>query len=373
MSCCPHCKIDLANEPIIDICKRQVFDIPEVKRPLVTEHQFEVKYCPKCKKRVRKKSNELAKAPVQYGPNMKAVVAYLNIHNLIPENRVAQIMGDLFGMPISVATVENFSKTCAANVGQVVKRIEENLKIAPIKGADESGLRVAGKLFWLHTLSSEECVYYYATEKRGDIKKDLEGVVVHDGFISYYNLENVQHALCNAHHLRELKAVVEIDKELWAKSMMCLLKLGHRVMQNSPQNITIQWLTKFKKLYDLIINKALSYHENLGVLKKPKRRRVKRRHGHNLALRLQKYDDNVLRFLSNPKVPFTNNQAEQSLRMIKVKQKISGCFRTAEGASTFLTIRSYTATAQRQGVKTLDALTHLFQGTPFLFVQKSTG
>ena len=113
--------------------------------------------------------------------------------------------------------------------------------------------------------------------------------------------------------------------------------------------------------------------KSLGVLKKPKRGRVKRRPGHNLVLRLQKYDEDVLRFLSNPEVPFTNNQAEQSLRMIKVKQKISGCFRTIEGANKFLTVRSYTATTQKQGIKTLEALTHVFQGTPYSFVRKSAG
>ena len=371
ISCCPHCNVDLTEEPVVDICKRQLFDIPEIKKSFVTEHQFEIKRCPRCKKRVTTKCNEHAKAPVQYGPNMKAVVSYLNMHNLIPKKRTAQIMGDLFGVPISVATVENFSKTCAANVKQVVEQIETNLEVAPVKGADESGIRVAGKLSGLHTLSSEQCVYYYATEKRGDIKKDLEGVVVHDGFTSYYKLENVQHALCNAHHLRELKAVVEIDKEPWARSMIRLLKIGNRTVEQDPQDITVEWLTKFKKLYDLIISKALSYHENLGVLKKPKRGRVKRRPGHNLALRLQKYDKDVLRFLSNPEVPFTNNQAEQSIRMIKLQQKISGCFRTAEGADKFLTVRSYTATAQKQGIKPLEALIHIFRGKPFSFFQKS--
>jgi len=197
-------------------------------------------------------------------------------------------------------------------------------------------------------------------------------VVVHDGFVSYYKLKGVQHALCNAHHLRELKAIAEIDKEPWARSMIRLLKLGNRTVEQNPQNITIQWLTKFKKLYNLIINKALFYHENLEVLKKPKRGRVKRRHGHNLALRLQKHVDEVLLFLSNPAVPFTNNQAEQSLRMIKVKQKISGCFRTIEGANKFLTVRSYTATAQKQDVKIIDALTDVFRGAPLLFAQQST-
>jgi len=372
VNCCPHCKIDLTNEPVIDICKRQEFDVPEIKKPLVTEYQFEIKRCPQCKKKIIAKDDSYPKAPVQYGPKAKAVVSYFNVHNLIPKKRTAQIMGDLFGMPISVATVENFSKACVAKIEQVVEQIETDLKAAPIKGADESGIRVAGKLFWLHTLGSEQCVYYYVTEKRGDIKKDLKGVVVHDGFVSYYKLEDVQHALCNAHHLRELKAVTQIDKEPWAKSMARLLKVGKNTVEQNPQNITIEWLTKFKKLYDLIISKALSYHENLGVLKKPKRGRAKRRPGHNLVLRLQKYEEDVLRFLSNPDVPFTNNQAEQSIRMIKVKQKISGCFRTAEGADQFLTVRSYTATAQKQGIRILDALTHAFKGVPLLLAQKST-
>jgi len=154
--------------------------------------------------------------------------------------------------------------------------------------------------------------------------------------------------------------------------MARLLKVGKNTVEQNPQNITIEWLTKFKKLYDLIISKALSYHENLGVLKKPKRGRAKRRPGHNLVLRLQKYEEDVLRFLSNPDVPFTNNQAEQSIRMIKVKQKISGCFRTAEGADQFLTVRSYTATAQKQGIRILDAPTHAFKGVPLLLAQKST-
>jgi len=369
ISCCPHCKIDLTDKPVIDTCKRQVFDIPEIRQPIVTEHQFEIKHCPQCDKKVTIKDNGLVKAPVQYGPNVKAAISYLNIYNLIPENRVAKIMDDLFGMPISVATIENISKTCATNVEQVVEQIEKHLKKASVKGADESGIRIADKLHWLHTLSNNRYVYYRAAEKRGDIGKNLEGVVVHDGFTPYYKLENVQHALCNAHHLRELKAVVEIDKELWARSMTRLLLLGCCTVQKNPQNITIQWLTKFKKLYNQIISKGLAYHENLGVLKKPKRGRVKRRPGHNLLLRLQKHSDDVLRFLSNPEVPFTNNQAEQSLRMIKVKQKISGCFRTLDGANNFLTVRSYTATAQKQGFKTIDALSCIFKGTPLSLVQ----
>jgi transposase len=364
-TCCPHCKTDLTDAPVIDICKRQIFDIPEIKRPLVTEHQFEIKCCPGCRKQVKTQVNEDLKAPVQYGPKTKAVVSYLNIHNLIPENRVTQIMDSLFGMPMSDATVENISKTCVANINQIVNQIGEYLKTVPVKGADESSIRIAGKTYWLHTLCNEEFVHYRVSEKRGDVPQNLTGVVVHDHFISYYaKMENIQHALCNAHHLRELKAVVEIDKEPWAKNMIRLLLLGHQKIQQNDGNISMQWLTSFKNLYDKIIEKAIAFHEKLDAFKKPSRGRIKRRPGHNLLLRLKNRVDDVLRFLNNPKVPFTNNGAEQSLRMIKVKQKVSGCFRTFDGAKNFLIVRSYTATAQKQGFKIIDALMYAFLGTP---------
>jgi len=367
---CPHCNADLTDAPVIDICKKQVFDIPEMKKPFVTEHQFEIKRCPGCRKKVKIQQNNNIKAPVQYGPRTKAIVSYLNIHNLIPENRVAKIMSGLFGMPISEATVENVAKKCVANIGCVVGQVEKYLKFAPVKGADESGIRIAGKTHWLHTLCSDQAVHYRVSEKRGDIPKDLVGAVVHDHFISYYaKLENVQHALCNAHHLRELKAVIEIDKEPWARNMRRLLLVGHRFAEQKRLDINSQWLARFKKLYDQIIIRGLSFHENLGVFKKPSRGRIKRRPGHNLLLRLKNRSDDVLRFLSNPEVPFTNNQAEQALRMIKVKQKISGCFRTLEGAKNFLTVRSYTATAKKQGFKTLDALTCVFQEAPLLLAK----
>jgi transposase len=189
---------------------------------------------------------------------------------------------------------------------------------------------------------------YRVSEKRGDVSIISSGVVTHDHFVSYYSkLDGVQHSLCNAHHLRELKAVVEIDKEPWAKSMIRLLLFGHVKVQQDPQNITDDWLSRFRKIYDNIIASGLLLHENLGLLSKPKRGRVKRRPGHNLLLRLKNRSDDTLRFLYNLDVPFTNNAAEQSLRMIKVKQKVSGCFRTTDGAKDFLTVRSYTATAKK--------------------------
>ena len=368
VSCCPHCETDLTNVPVSNTFTRQVFDIPKIKKQ-VTEHQFEVKCCPKCCNKVKHQKANQIKAPVQYGHNVKAFVSYFHMYHLIPGDRTAQMMSECFDMPMSVATVEKIGKTCSTNVNQIVEEIEARLKKVPVKGADESGVRIDGKTRWLHTLCSDQLVHYRASDKRGDVPTELEGVVIHDHFAPYYSkMNDVQHALCNAHHLRELKAVIEIDKEEWAKSMWRLLLLANRFAQQNEHGIPIEWLARLKNLYDQIILRGLAFHEKIGVLSKPKRGRVKRRPGHNLLLRLKKRSDDVLRFLHEPQIPFTNNQSEQALRMIKVKQKISGCFRTFEGARNFLTVRSYTATAQKQGFTILDALTRAFQGTPLSFV-----
>lgn len=362
---CPRCNTDLTNTPVIDVCKKQVFDIPEIVKPIVTEHQFEVKCCPCCRKRVKTQKSEAFKAPVQYGTRAKAVVSYLNIHNLIPVNRVVQIMKSVFGTPISEATVENTIKECAANVEPIVEQIKKRLKMATVKGVDESGFRIDGKTLWAHTLSNDNFTHYRASEKRGDIPIDLEGIVVHDHFVSYYaKMEKAQHALCNAHHLRELKAVEEIDKEPWARDMARLLLFGHNFVQQKPQDITPEWLARYERIYVQIICKGIAFHEKLGVFKKPPRGKNKRRPGHNLLLRLQGRADDVLRFLHDQNVPFTNNQSEQALRMIKVKQKVSGGFRTKDGATNFFTVRSYTATAQKQGYDVLGALFQAIRATP---------
>ena len=185
------------------------------------------------------KANGIAEAPVQYSPNIKALVTYLHTYNLIPVDRITQIIYDLYGLRISEATVVAIIETCATNVSVTVEKIEEQLKSAPVKGSDETSLRVAGKTNWLHTLCNELLVHYRFSEKRGDVPKGLTGIVVHDHFVSYYaQLDKVSHALCNAHHLRELKAVAEIDKESWAKNMIRLLRLGYHFATEKRSDIT---------------------------------------------------------------------------------------------------------------------------------------
>lgn len=368
ITCCPECKMDLKNVPVASISKRQVFEVPEIKR-VVTEHQFEVKFCPGCHKKVEFPKDDFAKAPAQYGNRAMSIMSYLNAHHLVPEERVTQVMQDVFQLPISVATVESSMRTCSKNVESVVEKIEEKLKKAPVKCTDETSVRIDKKINWVHTLSNENFTHYRVSEKRGDIAKELTGVVTHDHFAPYYAQlgEDVEHSLCNAHHLRELKAVSEIDKEPWARRMIRLLLFGYSTTQQNPQSITSEWLVRYKKLYFKIICEGLEYHDKLGPLKKPARGRIKRRTGHNLLLRLKDCSDDTLRFLFDPNVPFTNNNAEQALRMVKVKQKTSGCFRTRDGAESFLNVRSYTSTAQKQGVNVFDAINSAFKKSPIDF------
>lgn len=366
---CPECKTDLTHIPVSNVIKRQVFDIPKIIKPIVTEHQFEVKHCPGCYKKIEATKNQFIATPVQYGDEVKTAVAYFNIQNLIPVDRVANIIRDIFGLNMSVATVENITQSCSNLVKQTVKKVEDCVKKSTVKGADESSIRINGKNSWLHTLCNNQLVHYRISEKRGDIPKDLSGVVVHDHFAPYYSQlgDDLDHSLCNAHHLRELKAVVEIDKEPWARNMIRLLLLGHSETQQKHKNITDIWIKRFRKIYDKIVADGLLFHEKLGPLRKLNRGRIKRRPGHNLLLRLKTRADDTLRFLSSKDVPFTNNLAEQSLRMIKVKQKVSGCFRTFDGAKKFLSVRSYVATAQKNGFKPVDALRYAFQNKPLDF------
>lgn len=365
---CPNCNQDLASVPVGAVHKKQIFDVPEIKKPIVTEHRFVEKRCPGCDMVIISPTHEFIKAPVQYGPKAKATVAYLNVHNLIPTERVSQIMGDIFGMPMSVATVEKILQTCAAKTQSVVAEIEKALKAAPSKGADESGFRINGKTQWAHTLCNEKFVHYHASEKRGDVPKDSTGTIIHDHFQPYYSrLNGVQHALCNAHHLRELKAAWEIDKEQWAKNMTRLLLIGHQLVAQNHSGISPGWNAKFEKLYHKIIAAGLAFHDKLDPLQQSSRGRTKRRPGHNLLLRLQSRANDVLRFLYDPAVPFTNNESERSLRMIKVKQKISGGFRTVDGADDFFTIKSYTATAQKHGFPVYGAIFQAFYGAPVNF------
>ena len=354
VTACPHCAADLHAVAVRRIIKRQVFELPE-PRVEVTEHRAEVKHCPGCGKEMMGVFPSGVSAPVQYGSRVASHAIYYLHQQLIPEDRLQMLFEDLHSLPISTATLATMSARFAGEAAPVLDTVEAELRDAPVKHLDETGLRVAGKQHWLHGMGNDNATHYRVEEKRGAIPQGLSGTIVHDHFKSYYTLAGVIHALCGEHILRELLGLIEIEKEPWAKLMSRLLlvvcRLSHR-KEVLPGRVS--WI---RRLYDKIVAQAIAFHEAQPALKSTVTRgRKKRRPGHNLAIRLRDYKDDVLRCLADPSVGFTNNQAEQDLRMMKVKQKISGAFRTLAGARIFATIRSVLSTARKRGINVLQAI-----------------
>lgn len=363
-SSCSGCGCSLIQSPIISRIKRQVFDIPEPSIE-VTEHRVEIKECPRCQRKAEGQFPQRVKAPVQYGVRIKAISAYLQHQHFIPEKRLSEIFQDVFGCPISEGTIVNQSKSLASAILPVAELLASKVKKAPVKHLDETGLRIAGKTNWLHVVSTETLTWYRIATKRKDLEplEGMKGIVVHDHWKPYYQLEGVVHQLCNAHHLRELKALSQIENESWAKSMKQLLCLANKYQKSYPQTIPKTIINRLARLYQSIIQRGLNFHLTQPPLtRKRNRGRVKRRVGHNLLLRLQSFRSDVLGFLHQVDIPFTNNQAERDLRMMKCKQKISGCFRSADRAVDFANIRSVLSTARKQNLNLLQVLADIFSG-----------
>lgn len=241
----------------------------------------------------------------------------------------------------------------------VLKHVAE----APVKHLDETGFRIGGKTQWCHVASTTEGTYYHVSPKRKSLLECLKGIVVHDHWKPYFQLADVLHALCNAHHLRELNALIE-RKERWASKMKRFLLFGLALRKHHGEKaIPSEKIEGYLTGYDQIIQQGLSFHDSMAPLvRKSKRGKAARRTGHNLLVRLQNYRDAVLRFLTDPVVPFTNNLAEQDIRMMKCKQKISGGFRTFAGAEQFARIRGFLSTARKQGWNMMAALRKAMMG-----------
>ena len=360
-SVCRCCLGILTGSMQTGVEKRQVFDLPE-RLIEVTEHQVSVYCCAACGGETKAGFPAGVAATAQYGERIRAAAVYLNIQQLIPEDRVAQTMNDLFGAPLLCpASLTAWVSDKAAAFAAVTARIAELASVAPVRHLDETGFRIAGQTQWLHTVSTETLTFYRVSEKRGAVPADLEGgVVVHDHFKPYYGLTGVAHAYCNAHHLRELKALIELDAEPWAKHMRDLLVEANEAVRNARQQgataLAPPAIEGFVARYWEAVRTGLAFHRGMPPLQQRATGRTKRRPGHNLLERLKTYKDDVLRFLYDFTVPFTNNLAEQDLRMMKVKMKISGGFRTFEGASRFASLRSVVSTARKRGWNVLQTL-----------------
>jgi transposase len=363
---CAKCDLKVPVDTSTGYRSRQVVDIPEPK-VVVTEHRVHTCLCPNCQTVTSASYPENVKAPVQYGARICAFVIYLLNYQLLPEDRLAELLSDLFGLKMVPATIARMSAACAQRFRGFADAVRERVAMARVKHLDETGFRIGGRTQWLHIFSTALLTFYRVASKRGSLLPGVTGIVVHDHWKPYYTMTGVLHALCNAHHLRELKALVEIEKEEWARKMQRLLRRAcHAVNLARERGVRLKppLLELFHQSYDRILKEGFAFHEAQPPLvrappqgQRKRRGRQRRRTGHNLLLRLSTRKEDVLRFLTDPDVPFTNNQAEQDGRMMKVKQKISGGFRSDEGANTFVTIRTVISTAKKQGWSVLQTLT----------------
>ena len=363
---CTTCRLAVSPTMSTSHSTRQVFDLPEPASLVVTEHRVHDCLCSSCGARTRASFPDGVNAPVQYGPRIAAFVIYLLHYQLLPEDRLAELMADLFGIKLAAATIARMSRTCAARIKDFVATVRDLVAGAPVKHMDETGFRVGGKTQWLHVASTAWLTFYRVCAKRGSLLANVGGIVVHDHWKPYYTMPGVLHALCNAHHLRELKALIDIEKEDWARKMQRLLRRACLLVSLARERgvaLKPRLVERLERRYDAILAEGLAFHEAQSPLApvtvqegRQRRGRKPRRTGHNLLLRLATRKPDTLRFLNDSAVPFTNNQAERDVRMMKVKQKISGGFRCLDGATDFANIRSFISTAKKQGWNVIQAI-----------------
>lgn len=372
---CEHCGRSLADLSADSVEKRQVHDLPPL-RLIVTEHQAETKTCA-CGHLNKAAFPDGVNAPVQYGEGIKAAAVYLKNYQFLPYDRTCELLNDVFGCPMSEGTLANIIAQSHTLAADPVKKIKELIEQAAVAHFDETGSRVDGKLWWLHSASTAQATYYDIHRKRGSeaidaigILPDFLGRAIHDFWKPYFGYDCF-HGLCNAHHLRELIFVHEQHQQDWADHMIDgLLDIKDAVdlAKQSTDHLDRRQLHTFEARYQQILDEG--YAQNpLPPLPRnatKKRGRRKKTKARNLLERLDEHRDEALAFMYDFNVPFDNNQAERDLRMMKVQQKISGMFRTEDGAKAFCRIRSYISTARKNAVGAMDALTRLFSGNPFV-------
>jgi transposase len=368
---CP-CGEAIRNGKRLDDERRQTVDIPPPQKLQYTEHCAERFKC-RCGRIHTAPFPIGVDAPIQYGARIRALQTYLSIYQLLPQKRCVEMLNDVFGVQLSEGTLNNTLQLAYRNLGKTETAIKEAIRSSPVMNLDETGMYVNGKRLWEHSSSTDLYTYYFCHQKRGGDAIEAGGMlweylgrIVHDGWKSYFDFDCL-HALCNAHHLRELVFIKEQYKQKWAGSMIELLcrikKTVDKAKEKKRSQLTSGTLLRYRNRYRRLI--AAGYRANPA--KPPSERRsgqrgkLKQHPARNLLDRLKKYEREALAFMYDFNVPFDNNLAERDLRMTKVKQKISGCFRSFTGVQTFCRIRGYISTVRKHGHNTLEYLYKCFQ------------
>jgi len=367
-----HCPISgesFSDKNIVNIIKRQVFELPEPK--LFVEEHWIYQYLNSSAHIVTAEVPEGVSAPVQYGKRFQSWLVYLSDYQLVPLKRIRQICMDLYGYSVSEDTILKARQQCYEQLEGFERQVKQKLGKSAIAHADDPGLKIHSKTHWLHTLCNKRYTFLAIHPKRGyqaleafGILEGFCGRLVHDCWPAYFRLKNCLHSLCNPHLLRELVFAEEQLEQRWAKKMKQLLQDAYDYSKASRGNVANKSERSWHVRYGRIIEEG--YRENPQVNdppgRKKKRGRPKKTKSRNLLERMDKYRDEILAFIWDPEIPFSNNQAEQDIRMVKVKQKISGGFRTLLNAEIFARIRSYISTEQKHGVKAWEALVKAFDG-----------
>lgn len=375
VSTCPHCAADLSEVVADGVERRQVFDVPPT-RVEVTEHQAEVKTCPDCGRQVVGHFPPDVTQPVQYGMRLKAQAVYLNIYQLLPLARICELFDDFYGHAPSEALVIEANVACAEQTQPTLEEVKRQLIEAAIVHFDESGLRVEGGLNWLHVACTGSLTHDAVHPKRGQlgmtaigILPEFRGRAVHDHLSSYLHFDTCQHAFCNTHHLRELRFITDQYGQPWAHAMSTLLlDIKAEVSQVSSDRMSLppERLSHYERRYDDLLAQGFAANPPPEDPLPHKRGRKKQSPPKNLLDRLYQHKAQTLAFMYDLRVPFDNNLAERDIRMIKVKQKVSGAFRSWDGANTFCAIRSYISTARKHRCNVIAAIHDAFLGQPFL-------
>jgi transposase len=368
---CAGCGADLARAAEVGMERRQVFDLPPM-RVRVTEHQLIARRCA-CGTTTCGAAPEGVSAPVQYGPRIAAIILYLYAGQFLSKKRTAQSLAELFGTPVSEGTVATVTKRAADGLGEFLGLVKERIAASEVAGFDETGLRVAGRLHWVHCARTGKYTLITCHPKRGGGGIDaagvlgrFRGVAVHDAWAPYDSYADAEHQLCCAHALRELAAVAETAGPdagwCWATqasdALLAIQQLVAGAVASGASALDPAALDTQLQLYRAAVQ--------IGITSTAARTDKLMRKHHALARRLRDRQNDYLRFTTDWRIPPDNNGSERDIRMIKLRQKISGCLRTLSGAQQFCAIRSYLSTAAKHGRNFLNTLVMLAEGRPWL-------